>query len=602
MDTQLTMTLAVVLVTTVLLLSDRLRPDLIALAVVVALAALGVLSPEAALSGFSSQAVITLLSIFILAEGLNRTGVTQHVGRLLLRYGGQSEARLVVVVMLAGAFFSLFMNNIAAAAVLLPAVSGAARRADVRPSRVLMPLAFGTMLGGMATLLTTMNIVVSNLLRDHGYPGYGLMDFALMGLPIVGAGVAYMAWWGRRLLPSRSPDEGLIARTRMEGDLLDVYRMGERLFRARVPKGSFLVGRPIAQSTFRETYGLTVVAVERRGQRLTCPLPDTVLQEGDVVLLEGDVEEFRRRDREPLLEILPARSWREQDLETTKSVIVEAMLAPRSSLIGRTLREAHFRHKYGMTALAIWRAGEPIREGLADVTLEFGDGLLLQGPRDRLRVLDAEPDVILLSTEKEVPPVGRKAGLAAAVMGGTLAVAIAAPLPLGPVMLAGALVMVAVGALNMDQAYRAVDWRSVFLVAGMLPLGLAMARSGAAGLLADGVIGILGPAGPIALMVGLYVLTVLLTQALTGPAVAAVMAPIAIETALYTGLNVQSLAMAVTLATSIAFLSPLGHPVNVLVMGAGAYRFRDYARVGWPLAVLLSAVILLLLPVVWPLM
>ncbi|MFO8034970.1 MAG: SLC13 family permease [Candidatus Bipolaricaulota bacterium] len=601
MDTQMLATLAVVVVAMLLLLSDRVRPDLIALSVVVVLAGAGVLSSREALSGFSSPAVITILAIFIIAEGLNRTGVTQQVGRLLLRLGGGSEGRLVVAVMVAGAFLSLFMNNIAAAAVLLPAVTGAARRAGVKASRVLMPLAFSTMLGGMATLLTTMNIVVSSILQEHGEPGYGLTDFALVGLPIVAVGVAYMGLWGRRRLPDRSPDEGLWSLPRHEKDLLDVYRLGERLFRARVTPGSYLIGKRIAESTFREVYGLTVVAVERKGKLLTSPLPETVLQEGDVVLLEGDVEDFRRRDREPYLEILPGRPWKEQDLESEATVVVEAMLAPRSSLIGHTLREAHFRYKYGMTALAVWRAEEPIREGLPDVRLEFGDALLLQGPRERLQVLDAEPDLILLSTEKETAPVPRKGKIALAILVGTLALAVVWPMSLGQIMLGGALVMVLAGVLSMDHAYRAVDWRSVFLVAGMLPLSLAMAQSGAAELLADGIVAALDRAGPVVLMAGLFALTALLTQALTGPAVAAVMAPIAIETAAHTGLSVQALGMTVALATSFAFLSPVGHAVNVLVMGAGGYRFRDYARVGWPLAAMLFGVIVLLLPRVWPL-
>ncbi len=601
MDVQLVATLGVVVGAMALLLSDRLRPDVIALAVVVILGATGVLSPREALSGFSSPAVITILSIFILAEGLNRAGVTQKVGGLLLRLGGRSETRLVITVMISGAFLSLFMNNVAAAAVLLPAVTGAARRVGVRASRVLMPLAFATMLGGMATLLTTMNIVVSTVLQDHGYAGFGLTDFALVGLPVVAAGVVYMGVWGRRRLPDRAPDDELAFFERRDKDLLDVYRLGERLFRVKVPRGSFLIGRQIAQSTFREEFGLTVVAVERGGKILTSPLPHTVLQEGDVLLLEGDREDFRQRDREPYLTILPERPWKEHDLESRSTVVAEAMLSPRSSLIGQTLRETRFRDRYGMTVLAVWRAGEPIREGLPDVKLEFGDALLMQGPRDRLRLLDMEPDIILLSAEKEAAPVPRKGKLALAIMAGTLALAVAAPLWLGQIMLGGALLMVMIGMLSMDQAYRAVDWRSVFLVAGMLPLSLAIAQSGAAELLADGIVATVGRAGPTALVAGLFGVTALLTQALTGPAVAAVMAPIAIQIGQFAEVSVQALGMTVALATSLAFLSPVGHAVNVLVMGAGGYRFRDYARVGWPLSLILFGLIIILLPMVWPL-
>ncbi len=595
MDSQLIATLAILTAALVAFASDRLRPDVVALLVMVLLGATGVLTPQEALSGFSRPAVITILAIFILAEGLTCAGITDRVGRILLRVAGNGEGRLVVVVMLAGAFLSLFMNNIAAAAVLLPAASGAARKAGVSPSRVLMPLAFGTILGGMATLLTTMNIVVGGILVDYGHDGYGLLDFAPLGLPIVAVGVAYMALWGRRLLPDHAP-----VSLRSHGDLLDLYRLGESLFRARVPAGSYLVGRPLAQSTFRERFGLNVVAIERRGERLMSPPPSTRIEQGDVVLLEGNLEEFRRKDVEPLLEILPPRPWREQDLEAGGVVVVEAMLAPRSRLIGQTLREAHFRDKYGMTSLAIWRGGESIRENLADVRLQFGDALLLQGPRTSLPALDAEPDVILLTGEKEkVAP--HKARPAMAIMAGTLLLAALLPGSIGEIMLGGALAMVLAGVLSMDQAYRAVEWRTVFVVAGMLPMGIALGKTGAAEMFAEGVVAVAAPLGPLALVAGLLLLTVMLAQAMNGAAVAVVMAPIAIQVATHMNLDPRSLGMAVALGTSMAFLSPLGHPVNMLIMGAGGYHFRDYARVGWPLAVLLFGLVVALLPFLWPL-
>ncbi len=595
MDGQLIATLAILAAALAAFASDRLRPDVVALAVMVLLGATGVLTPQETFSGFSRPAVITILAIFILAEGLTCAGVTERVGRLLLRLTGSSEGRLVVVVMLAGAFLSLFMNNIAAAAVLLPGVSGAARKAGVSPSRVLMPLAFATMLGGMATLLPTMNIVVGSVLVDYGHEAYGLLDFALLGLPIVAVGVVYMASWGRRLLPDRAP-----VSLGRHGDLLDLYRLGESLFRVRVPRGSYLVGRPLAESTFRERYGINVVAIERRGEPRMSPLPSTTIEEGDVLLLEGSLERFRSKDVEPLLEILPERTWQEQDLEAGGVVVVEAMLAPRSSLIGRTLREAHFRDKYGMTSLAIWRGGESIREDLADVQLQFGDALLLQGPRTSLPALDAEPDVILLTAEKEkVAP--HKARPALVIMGATLVLAALQPGSIGEIMLGGALAMVLTGVLSMDQAYRTVEWRSVFVVAGMLPMGIALGKSGAAELFANGVVAVAGPLGPTAVVAGLLLMTVLLSQAMNGAAVAVVMAPVAIQVASHMGFEPRSLAMAVALGTSIVFLTPLGHAVNMLVMGAGGYHFRDYARVGWPLAVLLLLVIVALLPLVWPL-
>ena len=284
--------------------------------------------------------------------------------------------------------------------------------------------------------------------------------------------------------------------------------------------------------------------------------------------------------------------------------MAEAVLAPRSTLLGHTLRTARFREKYGMNVLGIWRAGRPIRTNLGDLPLAFGDALLLQGPRNQMALLRTEPDLILLNAgEVEPPPVTSrsKRWLAPAIMlAAVILAAFNTPL-VGEIMLGAALLTVLTGILTMDQAYGAIEWRSVFLVAGMLPLGLAMTNSGAAALLSDKLITFLSPAGPLALLAGLLVLTILLTQAMHGAAVATVVAPIAIQTAQQTGLDPRALAMGVALASSMAFLTPLGHPVNVLVMGPGGYRIRDYLKVGWLLTLLIFGVIMVFLPIFWPL-
>ncbi|HSB12015.1 MAG TPA: SLC13 family permease [Blastocatellia bacterium] len=603
MNNHLIITFTVLLVAMVLFLTDRLRPDLIALLVLLALGITGVLTTQEAFSGFSRSAVITIASIFILAEGLQRTGVTEKVGTLLLRIGGSSEGRLVMVVMAAGAFLSLFMNNIAAASVLLPAVSGAGRKADVKASRLLMPLAFATILGGMATLLTTTNIVVSSLLRERGLDGFGILDFAPVGIPIVIAGVAYMAWVGRRILPAESPVERFRDRSRADLDLIDLYRLSARLFRARVPEGSSLIGKPLSHSRLRETYNVNVIAVEGDAGGLTfSPSAESVLNQGNILLLEGDVDDFRARDIEPYLEILPARDWRERDLESPTTVVIEAMLSPRSRLIGQTLGAAHFREKYGMSVLAIWRAGEQIYTDLSDAALQFGDALLLQGPRERLPVLKSEQDLIVLSLDAEQTPLTfGKGGIALGIMLAALIFAALDTSLLGEVMLGGALMMVLARVLSMDDAYQAIGWRSVFLVAGMLPMGIAMTKVGAAELLAGRLISLVGPGGPLLLLAGLFLLATLLTQAMNGAAVAAVVVPIAIQAADRIGMNPRSLAMGVALATSMAFLTPLGHPVNILVMAPGGYSFRDYLKVGLPLTLLVFVMVMFLLPTIWPL-
>jgi len=597
MDLHLTITLVILGGAVALFLSDWLRPDLVALLVAVALGTTGVLTSEETFSGFSRSAVITLLAIFMLAAGLERTGVTRQVGSLLVQVAGKGEVRQIVVVMLAGAFLSLFMNNIAAAAVLLPAVSGASHRAGVNPARLLMPLAFATILGGMATLLTTTNIVVSSLLRDQKLRGFGLLDFAPLGLPLVAAGIAYMALWGRRQLPDRSPAQVLADIHRREADLAEIYHLGERLIRAGVPAGSPLAGKTLADTRFRETYGFSVLAIEREGRVIQAPPPNSVIQAEDILLLSGKPEKLAGDEG---LELLPARSWRERDLESSSVAVVEAVLSPRSALIGQTLRESLFRERYGMSVIALWRAGRPVRTGLTDLPLELGDGLLLQGERNRLPVLRAEPDLIVLDEPaREAEPTPGKGRLALAIMAVTLILAASGRFAVGEVMLGGALTMVIARILTMDQAYRAVDFKSVVLVAGMLPLGVAMVKTGAAALLTDELLRLLGGAGPRVLLAGLAGLAILLTQAMNGAAVAAVIAPIAIQTAQRTGADPRAMAMGVALATSIAFLTPLGHAVNILVMGPGGYRFRDYFKVGLPLTLLLFALIVGLLPIVW---
>jgi di/tricarboxylate transporter len=602
-STTILITLLILAAAAILMLSERLRPDLVALLVVVALGITGVLTPREAFSGFASSAVVTIASIFILVEALRVTRLTERAGDVLLRVGGTREHSLVATVMVAGAVLSLVMNNIAAAAVLLPTIPGISLKARVSPSRLLMPLAFATILGGMATLFTTSNIVVSGVLRNHDLSGFGVLDFAPVGIPLAVVGIGFMTLYGRRLLPHGTPMEAAHEAS-PRADLAEIYRLGERLFRVRLPIGSCLIGQTLAESALRETYGVNVVAIERNGQVIVSPPPTAVLNESDIVLLEGRLDEFKGRSAEACLEILSPEDWREADLESTDAMLVEIVLAPRSTWLGLTLRDVRFREKYGMAVLGIWRVGRPIRAHLSDLPLQFGDALLLQGPRERISLLRTEPDLIVLDEGRPEQVTRRsrqKSWLALAIVSGTILLAAFNPLLVGEIMLGGALLAVLVRVLTMDQAYAAIEWRTVFLVAGMLSLGLAMSQSGAAALIANGLVGVFLPMGPLVLLAGLFLTTTLLTQIMPGAAVAAILAPIAIQTAQQAGLNPRSLAMAVALATSMAFITPLGHPVNVLVLGLGGYRFRDFLRVGLPLTVLLFGVVMILLPIFWPL-
>ncbi len=602
MSPDLVITLVILTAAIVLFLSERLSVDLVALLVLVALGLSRVLTPPEVFSGLSDSAVITILAVFVLAHGLEVTGVADRIGDLIVRLAGNSEARLIAALMGAAAFMSLFMNNIAVASTLLPATSRVARRSGIKISRLLIPLAFGSLLGGMATLFTTTNIVVSGVLKNNNYQGFGILDFAPVGIPLVITGIAYMVFLGRHMLPKERSEERSNILQQAEMDLLGTYHLSERLFRARIPDGSTLSNRKLAESSLREKYGLNVVAVERLGEKVLAPMPDFVLHQGDVMLLEGRLEEFNKLDTEPYLEIQPAPQYQERDLETQDIIILEVVLSPRSQFIGTTLKEAHFREKFGMTVLAIWNGERVIRTGLADQKMAFGDALLLQGPRDRLTLLRLSSDLIVLSDEEEpVKKEVNKGVLALSIFCLTLAVAVLGPFSVGEVMLAGALVMIILNVVTMEQAYSVIEWRIIFLVAGMLPLGMAMTKTGATALFADALVGIVKPFGPQALLLGLLALTVLLSQAMKGAAVSAVLAPIAILAAEEVGVDPRAMSMGVALATSMAFITPLGHPVNILMMGPGGYRFRDFFKVGLPLTVLLFTVVLILLPIFWPL-
>jgi di/tricarboxylate transporter len=614
LDQPLALTLVILAGAVVLLVSDRVRPDLVALLTAALLGVSGVLSPQEAFAGFGSRAVITLLAVGILAEGLTASGVADRAGRLMLRISGSREKRLTAVVMVSGALVSLFMNNIAAAAVLLPATAAATRRAGLPPSRIMMPLAFGTILGGMATLLTSSNLIVSDLLTDAGYPGFGLFDFAPVGIPLIVAGTAYMLLWGRRRLPVGGPSvpgptvqaavpgrANLAPAPPTEEGLPDLYRLGERTHRAQIRPDSELAGRTLADSGIRERLGLTVTGIQRGRALYTNPPAGFRLRERDVLELMGRPGEDSGIELKALLEPMDAGEV-PRPAGPTDTVMAEAVLPPRSPLQGRTLKEVRFGDRFGLQVLAIWRGDHPIRSGIADLPLALGDALLVQGPPNMVtRARRQEELIILGGLDLDPEPTRGRARAAMLILALSLGVGALHPPAVGAILLLGALAMVLLNVLTMDGAHHAIDWRTIFLVAGMLPLGLALERSGVASLAADALVRGLGPLGPMALLTGLFLAAALLTQAVVGPAVAAMVGPVAIQAAVQTGLDPRAMGLAVALACSMAFLTPLGHPVSVLVMGPGGYRFADYRRVGLPMAIVLVVVVLLVLPRVFPL-
>jgi len=590
--------IAIIAAALVLIVSNRVRPDVTAILVLLGLAVTGLVSSQEAIAGFSRSAVITIIGLFIVTEALESTGTVQWIANRLREIGRGSETRLVLLFMGAGAFLSLMMNNIAAGAVLLPAAVQVGRDSDVKLSKLLIPLSFGTLVGGMATYFTTANIIVSGILQDQGQAGLGMADFIPTGGLIVLASLAYMALFGRKLLPDRETVGQNLSPRALSRNLYEAYHLEERLWEVRVPPGSRLGNTPISHSHIGEELGITILALWRGNRAILTPSPTEVIQANDYLLLLG-----RRERVDKLVDwgVLVGRDHIHRNGRHDYSVdLTEVVIPPRSNAVGKTLKDLRFRNKFGMTSVALWREGNSYRTDVGVTPLEVGDALLMVGPASKIKNLAQERDFIVLqSSHIHRPPRPEKATIALLITAVIFLLAILEVIPLPLVMLGGGAAMVLTGCINMDEAYRAIEWRVVFLIAGMLPISLAMVNTGLAARLGDQLIAEVLPFGALALIAGVFLLTVAITQLIGGQVSALIIGPIAITTAIEVGVNPQAMAVAVAIACSTAFLTPIAHPVNVLMMGPAAYHFRDFLKVGLGMTLVTFAVLIVSLVVIW---
>jgi di/tricarboxylate transporter len=786
MSIEIMIVLAILISVIVLLVTEWMPLEVVALLVLGILAISGIVSPLDALAGFSNPAVVTIWAVFILSGGLTRTGIANILGRQLLKVAGKNPALLVVTIMVIAGVLSAFMNNVAVAALMLPVVMDIAKKTKRSPSGLLMPLAYGSLLGGLTTMIgTPPNILVSEALRENGLTPFKLFDFTPVGLIVMTCGIAFVTLIGTRLLPKQN---NVPLTSDPQKDFRSQYRLQERLFQIKIPPVSPLVGKTLAKSRlgslfglnvvgllrenntilapeinqvihaqdilmvegkldrvlemnhwgqlahethimgmeslfvdhmkmaelllgqtsayidqtlseigFRNQFGLSVLAVVREGKNIYEEIKSLPLKENDTLLVFGpakkidafaehidflsfnmlepsqlqhaefmnerirclrvpensnliglSLNESRLGDavdvqilcivREDGTALIPTSADRfepldqlivagdvdmvaillmkgiegvfiqDPSLHPDSSMIeddhvglVEVILSPHSVLSGKTLHQINFREKYGLTVLAIWRRGLAYRSGLRDTALEFGDALLLYGPWEKVTVLGREPDFLVLTETAQEPPRENKAKIALTIMAAVLLPVMAGWIPIYIAVVMGAAFMVLTKCLTMEEAYRYIEWKAVFLIAGMLPLGTALDQSGAARLLAEGVVGILGPFGPHAVLFGLLVITFLATSIIPTSALVVLMVPIALKTSASLGISPYALMMGIAMAASSSFTSPISHPANVLVMGPGGYRFIDYIKVGGPLTLVILMVLMLTLPVLWPL-
>jgi di/tricarboxylate transporter len=592
MTAEIAVTLAIILAALLLFATEKLRVDLVALLVLLSVGLLRLIDPEEIFAGFANPAVITVWAVYIVSGGLFKTGVADAVGRGILRLGGDREPRLIATIMATCGLISAFMNNVGATAMLMPAMVGISRRTRIAVSKLLIPLSFSSLLGGKMTLIgTPANILAMGILADRGLTTLGFFEFAPIGIVVLTTGILYVVLIGRHLLPVREGAEGR----------RDVYRLREYCTEVMVSNNSPLARKTLFESRLGRDYDLTVLAIERDGSSISPIGRDTVVQPGDLLTVECKVDSLMSARQALGLTIEAERKLDLESLEPGNVELIEATLAPRSGLVGRTLRDVRFRDRYGFTALAIWRHGEAITEKLRDVPLQFGDALLLQGPRHRVRQLQEGTDFLVLEPLEVEQLRHKKAPIAIAALGLSIGLVVFVDFHISVAMVIGGVIMILTKCLSIEEAHESIDWRTVFLVAGMLPLGMAMEATGTAQYLANIMLGAVGDLGPLALLAGMYLLAALITQAMSNAAAMVLVVPIAVDTALGMGANHITFTMAVVIGAATSFLSPVGHKANVLVFGPGGYRFFDYARVGALLTVALLTVSMVFLPLFWPL-
>jgi di/tricarboxylate transporter len=559
-----------------LIVSNRVRPDLVALLVLLALSMSGIISPDQALAGFSRPAVLTIVGLFVITAALERTGVVQWLADRLARLSGGNERRMIAVFMGAGGLLSLGMNNIAAGAVLLPAAVSVARRSKVAESRVLMPLAFGTLLGGMATLFTTANIVISGSLQAQGQRALTMLDFLIPGGAMFAIGMLYMLLLGRRLLPYRES----VGRAALGSpDLTQTYQLNERLWEVRVETGSPLANQRLAESVIGSQLGATVVGIWRGREAKIPAAPTDLIAPHDILLVMGREERVRQLEQQRTT--IGRFGYHRPATPDLSVYLTEVLIAPRSPAIGQTLKELRFRTKYGMTTVALWRQGRSYRTDVGDFPLQAGDALLMVGSRGRIQLLTEEPGFIVLNPPAEPAiKLTNKALLATLITIAALTLSAIGLVPTAQAMLAGAAALVLAGCMSMEESYRAIEWRVVVLIAGMLPIGAALVSTGLAGKIGVLFTTTLAGAGPATLIAGLFLFAALVAQLVGGQVTALLVGPIAVSAATHTGVDPVAVAVAVAIGCSAAFLTPIAHPVNVLMMGPGGYTFNDFFRVG----------------------
>lgn len=580
------LTLGIVLLTLILFISEWLPVDITAITIMVLLIVLGLVTPEEGISGFSSSATITVMAMFILSAGIARTGAIQIVSELLVKWGGRTSSQQILALGAIAGPISGVINNTAVLAVFLPIVEDLCNQQRISPSKLLIPLSYSTILGGMITVIgTSTNILASGLSAKLGYGTFSLFEFTKLGLITFTIGLTYLVLIAPRLLPDK----------KAAGSDTQEYGLQDYVSEIVIPPRSSLVGQTLRSSQIQRKFDMDVLEIIRNDTRFAQPFADKVLQPGDILVVRGQRECLLNIKDERGIDILPDVQFGQpsiaENLTSGEDTIAEVLILSNSDLIGSTLKDFRFRQRYNLTVLAIRRGEEFVRERLGKVTLRFGDLLLVQGPKQSFVGLQNSRDLLVFE-QRDMESLRReKAGMAVAIGVGVVLVAAFDLLPILVSALAGVVLMVITGCLKPGEVYSAVRWDIIFLLAGLIPLGIAMENSGTTKWLADNLVSLGSSLSPYWMLTFFFLITALLTEVLSNNASVVLLLPVAAQVAQTLDLNPFAFMFVVTFAASNSFMTPIGYQTNTMVYSAGGYRFLDFFRVGAPLSLLMTVVI-----------
>lgn len=613
-------TIVVLLLSVCFFINGRIRSDIVALCALVALIVLGILTPEEALTGFSNSVVIMMVGLFVVGGAIFQTGLAKMISSRLMKFAGNSETRLFFLVMAVTSLMGAFVSNTGTVAIMIPIVVSMAMSVKMNPGRLLMPLAFASSMSGMMTLIgTPPNLVINAELVKNGFEGLGFFTFLPVGLICAVVGALLLLPLSRKYLSKQGPLSGASASSgKSLKTLVKEYGIANSLHRVQVVPDSPVVGKMIGELDIRRNYGLNIIEVrhiEHSQRKLLSKNvvqqaadSDTILRVDDIIYMSGNEENVKAFVvKYGLVMIADDGNTENRGLDFYNIGVAEIVLMSTSSVVNKSIREVEFRTKYNVSVLGICRKNKYILQGIADETIHVGDVLLVQGAWDNIANLEKEDNewIVVGRPLEEAAKVtlDYKAPVAAAIMLGMIAVMVFDFIPVAPVtavMVAG-LLMVLTGCFrNVEAAYKTINWESIVLIAAMMPMSLALEKTGVSSWISNALVSSLGSFGPMILMAGIYFTTSFMTMFISNTATAVLMAPIAMSSAMQVGVNPVPFLFAVTLGASLCFASPFSTPPNALVMPAGQYSFSDYVKVGLPLQVVLGIVMIMVLPLLFP--